>query len=193
MNLNEHRTALLQETVEILNKYTEFSAEYRVSFSLTEPGTDGVPRIAARFERADGQSGAASGTASAQAFLKLPHQTALIRPFFMPMLQAEWDNSDVNEIKTVDFDFAVIIGYGKENDYFVKALYLPSAAALLSEQREKPDGSMKFPLATYTAYQLSLEPREKFAKFLYLSERMCEALVHQYEKDGQFYSVKPGE
>ncbi len=188
MNLNEHRTALLRDTVEILNKYTEFSTEYQVSFSLAEPGADGVPRIAARFEPADGKTPAA---ASARAISALNNQTALIRPFFVPMVRAEWDNRDVNEIQTVDFDFAAIIGYGKESDYFVKTLCLPSASALLSEQRESKDGNLKFPLATYTPYQLSLEPREKFAKFLYLSERMCEALVYQQEKIGQLYSVEP--
>lgn len=191
MNLNEHRTALLHEAVEVLNKYSEFSAEYRVSFALTAPFADGVPRIAAKFERTDERSICEGSTEIDKVFMHLNDQTALIRPFFIPMLPAEWDNRDVNEIQTVDFDYAAIIGYGKETDYFIKALYLPPTEAMLSGEKRRVDGSYKFPLATYTAHQMSLDPREKFARFLYLSERMTEALAYQYQKYGRFYSVQP--
>lgn len=191
---NTCRADLLAQTVDILNQYSDFSSEYKVSFSLTEPGEEGLPRIAAMVERTDGKTFAENASPLDKKLDLLKEQTAVVRPFFFPMCRAEWDNSDVNDFAKVDFDYAAIIGYGKNPDgtYFIKALYFPSTDAFLYSRSPAEDGVWrKIPLPMYYVYQLSLEPRKKFAKFLYLAERMVEALEYQVDKTGWFHSNQP--
>ena len=59
---------------------------------------------------------------------------------------------------------------------------------LLAGQKPRPDGTWHLPLATYYVHQISLDPRKKFARFLYLVERITEALEYQYDKTGGFFS-----
>ena len=63
-----------------------------------------------------------------------------------------------------------------------------STDALLERQQPGEDGAYHLPLATYYVHHLSLDPRKNFARFLYLAERMTEALEYQYDKMGYFYS-----
>ena len=187
------RQALIDEAVECLNRYSDFSSTYQVSFSKTEPKAGGLPWIAARLTRPDGKSFAESGDPMDQKFLHLKDQTALVRPFFQPMTEAEWDDSDWNAFPVVNFDYAAILGYDRQPDgtYFLKALYYPPTDALVDGKAPDEDGVWrKLPLATYYVHQLSLDPRKKFAKFLYLAERMSEGLEYQYDKMGYFYSQK---
>ena len=46
------------------------------------------------------------------------------------------------------------------------------------------------PLGTINANRLSIDPRKSFARFLYLAERMGEALEYQYDKQGFFHSCR---
>lgn len=70
----------------------------------------------------------------------------------------------------------------------MKALYFLPTDALLAGQKPRPDGTWHLPLATYYVHQISLDPRKKFARFLYLVERITEALEYQYDKTGGFFS-----
>lgn len=188
---NAHRQVLAEQAVEILNRYTGFPSAYKVSFTLGQPTEEGLPRITARLERTDGRPFAESDDPLDKKFAHLKDQTVAIRPFYFPMMKAEFDESEANAFSTVDFDYAAIIGYRKDEagNYYVKALYYPPTDALLDRQKPGEDGVWrKLPLATFNSHQLSLDPRQKFARFLYLAERMSEALEYQYDKCGFFFS-----
>jgi hypothetical protein len=43
-------------------------------------------------------------------------------------------------------------------------------------------------LGSYRMHQLSLDPRQKFARSLYLALRMSEALEYEYDKYGFYFS-----
>ena len=122
--------------------------------------------------------------------MHLKDASVRIRPFFLPMCATPWAEADANEFTDVDFDYAAILGYGIDQDGkpFLKALYFVPTDALLERQSPDENGVWKLPLATYYVHQLSLEPRNKFARFLYLIERICEAMEYQYDKMGYYYS-----
>lgn len=186
---NPHRAALAEQAVEILNRYHEFPSNYEVTFSLGRPDANGLPRIAAKLVRPDGVPFAESKDPVDQKIAHLKDQTAVVRPFYLAKARRDWDDTGANEFTNVDFDYAAIIGYGPTEDGVeVKSLYFVPTEALLDRQQPGEDGVWRLRLATYYVSQLSLEPRKKFAKFLYLSQRMREALEYQYDQMGFFYS-----
>ena len=168
-----HRAGLVREAAEILNRYTPYAAERRVTFQTAENGW-----LTARLERTDGQPLAQSANPIDQKLAHLKDQTLVIRPFFLPMAKSPWEESDANDFTQVNFDYAAILGYGvtPEGTSFMKALYFLPTDALLAGQKPRPDGTWHLPLATYYVHQISLDPRKKFARFLYLVERITEAL-----------------
>ena len=180
-----HRAGLVREAAEILNRYTPYAAERRVTFQTAENGW-----LTARLERTDGQPLAQSANPIDQKLAHLKDQTLVIRPFFLPMAKSPWEESDANDFTQVNFDYAAILGYGvtPEGTSFMKALYFLPTDALLAGQKPRPDGTWHLPLATYYVHQISLDPRKKFARFLYLVERITEALEYQYDKTGGFFS-----
>lgn len=186
-----HRLSLVQQAVEIFNRYTHFHSDYQVTFSLTEPDEDGLPRIACHFQRFDGVPFAESASPLDKKYAHLKDQIAMIRPFYMPMMKAEFDETQANSFRALNFDYAAILGYGKDADgnYIVKALYFPPTDALIAGQKPGEDGVWrKLPLPSFRMHQMSLDPRQKFARSLYLAERMSEALEYEYDKYGFFFS-----
>lgn len=194
-NNNAHRLALAQQAVETLNCYTDFHSDYQVTFALAQPDEKGLPRIAARFTRFDGVPFAESAAALDKKFTHLKDQTVALRTFFFPMMKAEFDEAEANQFDVVDFDYAAILGYGKDGDgnYILKALYLPPTDAFLTGHKPDEDGvwrSIRVP--TYHMHRLSLDPRKTFTRHLYLAERFSEGLEYQYDKFGFFYSNPEG-
>ena len=165
-----HRAGLVREAAEILNRYTPYAAERRVTFQTAENGW-----LTARLERTDGQPLAQSANPIDQKLAHLKDQTLVIRPFFLPMAKSPWEESDANDFTQVNFDYAAILGYG----------VTPEGTSFM---KPRPDGTWHLPLATYYVHQISLDPRKKFARFLYLVERITEALEYQYDKTGGFFS-----
>ena len=168
-----HRAGLVREAAEILNRYTPYAAERRVTFQTAENGW-----LTARLERTDGQPLAQSANPIDQKLAHLKDQTLVIRPFFLPMAKSPWEESDANDFIQVNFDYAAILGYGvtPEGTSFMKALYFLPTDALLAGQKPRPDGTWHLPLATYYVHQISLDPRN------------TEALEYQYDKTGGFFS-----
>ena len=188
---NPYRSVLTEQAVEILNRYHEFASNYQVTFSLGEPEPSGLPRIAARLERPDGVPFSQGETPLDGKLAHLKDQTVVVRPFYMPMMAHEWEESDANDFADVDFDFAVILGYGKNHTggLEIRKLFFLPTDGLLYQQKPQEDGVWrKVPLGIHNASRLSLEPRKKFARFLYLAERMAEGLEYQYDSYGFFYS-----
>ena len=74
-----------------------------------------------------------------------------------------------------------------ENLLYEGLYFLPTDASW-PVRSPAPDGTWHLPLATYYVHQISLDPRKKFARFLYLVERITEALEYQYDKTGGFFS-----
>ncbi len=185
---NPHRAALAEEAVAVLNRYRDFPSTYALSAALA-PMVDGQPRIAVTLTRPDGTPFAQSPEQVDQKLAHLREQTVVVRPFYLPQMKNLWDESDANVFQAVDFDYAAILGYGQGEDgtLFLKNLYFPPVDAFLGGQSPKEDG-YHIRLATFNAYRLSLDPRKTFARFLYLAERMGEALEYQYDKQGFFYS-----
>lgn len=183
---NPHREALVEEAVTILKRYEHFSSNYQAAFSRVP----GQLRIAARLTRPDGVPFAESQDPTDRKLANLPDQTAVIRPFFLPQMKNLWDESEVNEFQTVDFDFAAILGYDQREDgtLYIKNLYFPSADAFLTGRKPDGQGTYRIPLGTFNANRLSIDPRKTFARFLYLAERMGEALEYQYDKQGRFHA-----
>lgn len=186
---NPYRAALAAEAVEILNRYRDFSSNYALSAALA-PEVDGQPRIAVTLTRPDGVPFAQSEDKADQKLAHLKDQTVVVRPFYLPQMKNLWDESDANLFSAVDFDYAAILGYGQREDgsLFIKNLYFPAADAFLHGASPKEDGLYHIHLATFNASRLSVDPRKTFARFLYLAERMGEALEYQYDKMGFFYS-----
>ena len=182
-----HRASLLDEAVKTLNLYTPYAAQRQVTF--TREGD----RIAAHLTRTDGTPIPESTDPLDQKLAHLPDQKVVIRPFFLPRAKSPWDEQEVNEFTTVDFDYAAILGYGlsPQGEAFLKSLYFLPTDALLAGLKPDENGAWKPRLATYYVHQLSLDPRKKFARFLYLVERITEAMEYQYDKDGTFFSLSP--
>ena len=188
---NPHRADLAAQAAAVLDLYRDFPSNYRVSFSVAENGADGFPRIAARLERPDGAPFAGSDDPLDQKLAHLKDQTAIVRPFYLPKMRNDWDESDVNCFKNVDFDYAAILGYGPGEDGGLKltSLYFLPTDTLLDGRAPDEDGVWRdLRLASHFVSQMSLNPRQKYAKFLYLAERMSEGLEYQFDKYGYFFS-----
>ena len=126
-----------------------------------------------------------------QKLAHLKDQTAIVRPFYLPKMRNDWDESDVNCFKDVDFDYAAILGYGPGEDGGLKltSLYFLPTDTLLDVRAPDEDGVWRdLRLASHFVSQMSLNPRQKYAKFLYLAERMSEGLEYQFDKYGYFFS-----
>ncbi len=188
---NPHRADLAAQAAAVLDLYRDFPSNYRVSFSVAENGADGFPRIAARLERPDGAPFAGSDDPLDRKLAHLKDQTAIVRPFYLPKMRNDWDESDVNCFKNVDFDYAAILGYGPGEDGGLKltSLYFLPTDTLLDGRAPDEDGVWRdLRLASHFVSQMSLNPRQKYAKFLYLAERMSEGLEYQFDKYGYFFS-----
>ena len=188
---NPHRADLAAQAAAVLDLYRAFPSNYRVSFSVAENGADGFPRIAARLERPDGAPFAGSDDPLDQKLAHLKDQTAIVRPFYLPKMRNDWDESDVNCFKDVDFDYVAILGYGPGEDGGLKltSLYFLPTDTLLDGRAPDEDGVWRdLRLASHFVSQMSLNPRQKYAKFLYLAERMSEGLEYQFDKYGYFFS-----
>lgn len=188
---NPHRADLAAQAAAVLDLYRDFPSNYRVSFSVAENGADGFPRIAARLERPDGAPFAGSDDPLDRKLAHLKDQTAIVRPFYLPKMRNDWDESDVNCFKDVDFDYAAILGYGPGEDGGLKltSLYFLPTDTLLAGRAPDEDGVWRdLRLASHFVSQMSLNPRQKYAKFLYLAERMSEGLEYQFDKYGYFFS-----
>ena len=188
---NPHRADLAAQAAAVLDLYRDFPSNYRVSFSVAENGADGFPRIAARLERPDGAPFAGSDDPLDQKLAHLKDQTAIVHPFYLPKMRNDWDESDVNCFKDVDFDYAAILGYGPGEDGGLKltSLYFLPTDTLLDGRAPDEDGVWRdLRLASHFVSQMSLNPRQKYAKFLYLAERMSEGLEYQFDKYGYFFS-----
>lgn len=187
-----HRAALTAGAIEVLNRYSDFSSAYRVTFAPAPDGPEGQPRIAARFQRVENVALPYGSPSNLEGKLaKLKDMTAIIRPFYMPVSRTPWDETEANKITGVDFDYAAIIGYAVNDreEAEMKKLYFPPVDAFLEGKKPDENGVWpRIPLPTFYMHQLSLDPRQKFAKFLYLAERMTEGLAYQIEKTGFFYS-----
>ena len=111
------------------------------------------------------------------------------------MANSPWEEEATNAVPALDFDYAAVLGYGLDGEgkAFLKAVYFLPTDALIEGQAPGEDGLWHFPLATYYVHHLSLDPRKNFARFLYLAERMTEALEYQYDKMGYFYSNPPAQ
>ena len=188
---NPHRADLAAQAAAVLDLYRDFPSNYRVSFSVAENGADGFPRIAARLERPDGAPFAGSDDPLDQKLAHLKDQTAIVHPFYLPKMRNDWDESDVNCFKDVDFDYAAILGYGPGEDGGLKltSLYFLPTDTLLDGRAPDEDGVWRdLRLASHFVSQMSLNPRQKYAKFLYLAERMSEGLEYQFDKYGYYFS-----
>ena len=188
---NPHRADLAAQAAAVLDLYRDFPSNYRVSFSVAENGADGFPRIAAKLERPDGAPFAGSDDPLDQKLAHLKDQTAIVRPFYLPKMRNDWDESDVNCFKDVDFDYAAILGYGPGEDGGLKltSLYFLPTDTLLDGRAPDEDGVWRdLRLGSHFVSQMSLNPRQKYAKFLYLAERMSEGLEYQFDKYGYFFS-----
>ena len=188
---NPHRADLAAQAAAVLDLYRDFPSNYRVSFSVAENGADGFPRIAARLERPDGAPFAGSDDPLDRKLAHLKDQTAIVRPFYLPKMRNDWDESDVNCFKDVDFDYAAILGYGPGEGEEIKlvSLYFLPTDTLLDGRAPDEDGVWRdLRLASHFVSQMSLNPRQKYAKFLYLAERISEGLEYQFDKYGYFFS-----
>lgn len=189
--INPHRESLVEQAAAALNLYHEFSSNYQVSFSVGRPGDDGLPWIAARMERPDGAPLAGSADPLDRKLAHLKDQTVVIRPFYLPRMRNDWDESDANFFRDVDFDYAAILGYGPGEDGGLKlvSLYFLPTDTLLDGRAPDEDGVWRdLRLGFHFVSQMSLNPRQKYAKFLYLAERMSEGLEYQFDKYGYFFS-----
>lgn len=182
-----HHASLLEEATKTLNLYTPYAAQRQVTFTLEGD------RIIGHVTRTDGTPIPESTDPLDQKLARLPDQRVVIRPFFLPMAKSPWDEKAANEFSTVDFDYAAVLGYGvsPEGQAFLKGLYFLPTDALLAGHKPGEDGLWHLRLATYYVHQLSLDPRKKFARFLYLVERITEAMEYQYDKYGFYYSSSP--
>jgi len=188
---NPHRDSLVEQAAAALNLYHDFPSNYQVSFSVAQPGADGFPRISARMERPDGAPLAGSDDPLDQKLAHLKDQTLMIRPFFLPRSRNQWDESDVNCFRDIDFDYVAILGYGPEENGSVTltSLYFLPTDTLLDGRAPDEDGVWRdLRLGSHFVSQMSLNPRQKYAKFLYLAERMSEGLEYQFDKYGYFFS-----
>ena len=190
-NNNIHRVDLAEKATAILNLYTPFKTDYQVSFTMAEADEKGLPRIAAKLVRSDGVPFDQSSAVMDKKLRHMKDQTAIIRPFYLPAMKAEFDETEANEFDCLDFDYAAIIVYNKdaEGNYAVKGLYFLPTDAFIHAKKPDADGVWrKMALGSYRMHQLSLDPRQKFARSLYLALRMSEALEYEYDKYGFYFS-----
>lgn len=188
---NPHRADLTAQAAAALDLYRDFPSNYQVSFSVGQPGPDGFPRIAAKLVRPDGAPFAGSSDPLDQKLAHLKDQTVVVRPFFLPKMRNNWDESDANSFRDVDFDYAAILGYGPGEGDALKltSLYFLPTDTLLDGRAPDEDGVWRdLRLATHFVSQMSLNPHQKYARFLYLAERMSEGLEYQFDKYGYFFS-----
>ena len=191
ISVQTHRERLVEQAIEALKQYEHFTSDYEVRFSSAEPDKKGLPRIKAVFRRTDGVPFSESQNPRDRNYAALPGgDTVILRPFYMAMCASPWDESEANQFTEPDFDYAVVLGYGKKDDEeFLKALYMMPADALLSNITADSDGVYrKLRLASFFVYQMSLNPRTKFSRHLYLGERFSEALEYQLERYGRYFS-----
>ena len=190
-NNNIHRVDLAEKATAILNLYTPFKTDYQVSFAMAEADEKGLPRIAAKLVRTDGVPFAESTAPMDKKLRHMKDQTAIIRPFYLPAMKAEFDETEANEFDCLDFDYAAIIVYNKDaqGEYAVKGLYFLPTDAFIHAKKPDADGVWrKMALGSYRMHQLSLDPRQKFARSLYLALRMSEALEYEYDKYSFYFS-----
>ena len=190
-NNNIHRVALAEKTTAILNLYTPFKTDYQVSFSMAEADEKGLPRIAAKLVRTDGVPFAESTAPMDKKLRHMKDQTAIIRPFYLPAMKAEFNEDEANEFDRLDFDYAAIIVYNKDaqGEYAVKGVYFLPTDAFIHAKKPDADGVWrKMGLGSYRMHQISLDPRQKFARSLYMALRMSEALEYEYDKYGFYFS-----
>ena len=102
MEAYNHHTALLEEAVTVLNRYTPFSSQHRVTFSQRPDG-----RLAGHLERTDGTPFSDSALPLDRKLAQLKDQTAVIRPFFLAMSRTPWDESTENVVAQVDCHMAL--------------------------------------------------------------------------------------
>ena len=189
--LQAHWQGLTEKTVAVLRQYEHFKSQYAVSFSMATPDEKGLPRIQARFSRSDGVPFSESGEPRDKKYAALPNgDTVILRPFYMPMCKSPWEEGEANQFITPDFDYALVLGYGiQDGEDYLKALYMLPADAMLCNVKPDEDGVYrKLRLPSFFVYQMSLDPRTKFSRHLYLGERFCEALEYQMDKYGRFFS-----
>lgn len=187
---NPYRAALTEQAAAALHLYHDFPSNYQVSFAVAPPGADGFPRISARLERPDGLPLNQSDDPLDRKLAHLRDQTVVVRPFFLPKMRNLWDESDVNCFRDIDFDYAAILGYGPEGEGVkLVSLYFLPTDTLLDGRAPDEDGVWRdLRLGSHFVSQMSLNPRQKYAKFLYLAERMSEGLEYQFDKYGYFFS-----
>ena len=189
--IQAHWEALTAQALKALKCYEHFKSQYEVRFFQAAPDAKGRPRIAAQFLRTDGVPFCESDVPREKKYAALPEgQTVILRPFYMPMCHSPWDESEANQFTEPDFDYVLVLGYGrKDEEDFLKSLYMLPADALLSNIKPDEDGVYRrLRLASFFVYQMSLDPRVRFSRHLYLGERFCEALEYQYDKYGQYFS-----
>ena len=190
-NNNIHRVELAEKATAILNLYTPFKTDYQVSFSMAEADEKGLPRIAAKLVRTDGIPFAESAAPMDKKLRHMKDQTAIIRPFYLPAMKAEFNEDEANEFDCLDFDYAAIIVYNKDaqGEYAVKGVYFLPTDAFIHAKKPDADGVWrKMGLGSYRMHQISLDPRQKFARSLYMALRMSEALEYEYDKYGFYFS-----
>ena len=188
---NPHRAALTEQAAASLDLYRDFPSNYQVTFAVAQPGPDGFPRIAAKLERPDGAPFAGSADPLDQKLAHLKDQTVVVRPFYLPKMRNLWDESDANCFRDIDFDYVAILGYGPGEGDAPKltSLYFLPTDTLLDGRAPDEDGVWRdLRLATHFVSQLSLNPHQKYARFLYLAERMSEGLEYQFDTYGYFFS-----
>lgn len=180
------RTALLTQAAEVLNRYQKFADEYRVSFSQQKD----TGYLLAKLERGD-RVPFAPGDAprtTENKLARLRDQTAVIRPFFSGVETPAEDKL----VRTVDFDYALVIVPALGGTPGLKALYFLPTDALLEHRTPDEEGNYAIDrLAGYFVYQLGLDPQHKASRILYLANRMSEELECRFDQGGYFYSNPP--
>lgn len=173
---------LVTRATECLNLYSSFKDGYKVSF--TADFTGAYPRILAKLEPTD-------RTPAPGPWLEaLPERTVVIRPFYMPMGKIEHPERDANTFAEADFDHALAIGYDTGDGLPLKALFfMPTDALLDGRKPDKEDGLWHvYWLGSLRVNQISLDPRRKFSRILYMADRMADELAYRYQRAGSLYS-----
>lgn len=180
------------ELLEVLRRYEPFKGAFHLSFTAGE-GLD-YPFINMRLTSPDGVPFSEAPAGSDSAKLSTLHdQTCIIRPFFTPRCRTEWSEAEANAFASPDFDYGAVLGYTVESDGStpLKTLFLVPTDLLLAGQSPDEDGIWRVHgLASHMVYQLSLDPRKKFSRSLYLGTRISEELLVHIEEVGPFYSSR---
>ena len=106
-------------------------------------------------------------------------------------------DTDVHPLNTLQISFAArkylssydcYLVVGAIEDVTDPTTFVP-VDTLLDGRAPDEDGVWRdLRLSSHFVSQMSLDPRHKFAKFLYLAERMSEGLEYEYDKYGYFFS-----